>query len=266
MCGTETCATGSWSNIRLVDQSSSSSVDASLDMGPLYRPDATSDAQATVSGHANSITVPVSIAFSVAGAVALAVLFALCRRRRRRRRRHQQSAPDPQHDGAPYHVLESPATTPPSSATSSNWPPVASSETSRRTASAYYHQASPHITPPPLVRRAASHRSPEMVQTQTYIADAPRNLPIASPLSPAASLPLLPPLPPPLPPRRRIRATTFSDVAHDDLPPYIDPIDEALASDSPLSPESGNAETQPNALSPPAYDDIATPGSVEMRP
>ncbi|KAJ2818742.1 hypothetical protein FBU31_005768, partial [Coemansia sp. 'formosensis'] len=41
-------------------------------------------------------------------------------------------------------------------------------------------------------------------------------------------------VPPPLPPRtfQRERADTFSDIPHDDLPPYIDPIEEAMSANS----------------------------------
>ncbi|KAJ2457840.1 hypothetical protein GGF42_002434 [Coemansia sp. RSA 2424] len=88
---------------------------------------------------------------------------------------------------------------------------------------------------------------------------------------PAATRPRPPPPPPrlraapPLPPRvlPRERADTFSDIPHDDLPPYVDPIEEAMSatrSESEASAAPAPASQQP---CPPPYHvvDISAPAT-----
>ncbi|KAJ2790184.1 hypothetical protein H4R21_006566 [Coemansia helicoidea] len=92
-----------------------------------------------------------------------------------------------------------------------------------------------------------------MAQIQAHASDSPRSL--RRPRSPAAP-PQLPSWP---------HAVALGDARHDDLPPYVDPIDEAIASDTPLSHGSDHDLSQPDIQCPPPYDTIATPDRAEIR-
>ncbi|KAJ2064880.1 hypothetical protein GGI17_000687 [Coemansia sp. S146] len=74
-----------------------------------------------------------------------------------------------------------------------------------------------------------------------------------------------PRVPPPLPPRMlpRERADTFSDIPHDDLPPYVDPIEEAMSASS--EAEASTTPAPSHQPCPPPYHIVEIPEPAEAR-
>ncbi|KAJ2744265.1 hypothetical protein GGI20_003096 [Coemansia sp. BCRC 34301] len=72
-----------------------------------------------------------------------------------------------------------------------------------------------------------------------------------------------PPPPPPLPPRvfPRERADTFSDIPQDDLPPYVDPIEEAMSAGSEADASAAPAPSQQPCPPPYHVVDMSVPAT-----
>ncbi|KAJ2864206.1 hypothetical protein GGH94_003070 [Coemansia aciculifera] len=93
-----------------------------------------------------------------------------------------------------------------------------------------------------------------------------RHRPPPPPPPPPPPLPASPPrVPPPLPPRMfpRERADTFSDIPHDDLPPYVDPIEEAMSANS--EAEASTTPAPSHQPCPPPYHIVEMPEPPETR-
>ncbi|KAJ2715453.1 hypothetical protein H4R19_001196 [Coemansia spiralis] len=256
LCGSVHCATESWDSIRFGSWSADDGLDTSL-LSSSY---SSSVASSPGGGQSKSLATTLSIVLSIVGAVVLTALFTLYYHRRRRRRQRQQRPVLEllDDDNAPYLPLDSAGITPPSTGPPSDGPPDRTRDVaSHRTDSARPGQPDPDMPPPPLHRRTAGPRPPEMAQLPAPAPGSPHSLVVASMLARDA--------PPPLPRRPRPRATTLGDAPHDDLPPYVDPIEEALAGDTPLSPDSDDAALQPDIQSPPPYYTIATPDRAVFR-
>ncbi|KAJ2356543.1 hypothetical protein IWW50_002645 [Coemansia erecta] len=262
LCGTEACNSNTWNNFRLIDRTSISDdgSDAS-DLGPLYRPQTTSneeyvDEAAVHDKHTNRVALPIAVAIPVAAVIAFIVLFSVYRRRRRRT---QEKHGNDDGERGPYGLLDSGEPSPAASETFQyNHQPIAQRLDSHLTTASNRTSLFTATTPPPpLPYRRSTH--------MRHI-DAPRPRPRSfdAPAAQAAEPePPLSPLPIPQPEAQRIRANTFSDVSADDLPPYIDPIEEAMATSRPASLQE-RRHSRATMQSPPPYDTLTLPERAQL--
>ncbi|KAJ2160385.1 hypothetical protein GGF46_002275 [Coemansia sp. RSA 552] len=269
LCGTGTCEPEPWNNFRLADRPTFTSDSESTDLGPLYRPTSPSedDFDDGVSSRP-AYVLPVAIAIPLAVVVAFAVLFTIYRHNKKVRQKRLDD------DRGPYGQLDSGQSSPAISA-----PTIerlnSSSGTTDPSNRASVFSARTLQTPPPVGPRPPELSRANVSSTySTYSsAAASVNVPVANLLSPTE-----PTRPPSIRPpahdhvqqlqqlqQQRVRANTFSDVPSDELPPYIDPIQEAMA-DSDHSPDTPHS-SEPHAgmLSPPPYDTITLPERAETQ-
>ncbi|KAJ1816447.1 hypothetical protein LPJ75_002019 [Coemansia sp. RSA 2598] len=125
----------------------------------------------------------------------------------------------------------------------------------------------PPPPPPPLPRRAQSdHISQRQYQHQHQLQNDPPPLPHRN-ISYQSLAPPLPPraheLPPSLPPRDR--SNTFSDIPADDLPPYVDPIEEAMAAANSGDGDGNGDGTGPAADLAPASASATASASASLQ-
>ncbi|KAJ2116250.1 hypothetical protein IW146_001669 [Coemansia sp. RSA 922] len=106
----------------------------------------------------------------------------------------------------------------------------------------------------------ASSGTEDSQLTVPMVAAMPRHRPPPPPPPPAQ-----PRVPPPLPPRifPRERADTFSDIPHDDLPPYVDPIEEAMSANA--EAEASTTPAPSHQPCPPPYHIVEIPEPVGTR-
>ncbi|KAJ2808003.1 hypothetical protein H4R20_001049 [Coemansia guatemalensis] len=281
LCGTEPCMTNTWNNVRFVDRTSSTD---STDLGPLYRPDSDSEGSPSDNkaadmdesqdneDHDHISTLPIAIAVPLAVLIIAVVVFVFWRKRRKSNQRNRQR-------GSSYGQLESGGSTPTAlvAADSSQRHSVTrhSSFGNQRRSNQTYRNSGLSLRPSDV------YESGEMVQVHS----PQPTLHSPPPLPPADTR--LPPVrsntrrrrtppPPPLPPAmsQRQRGNTFSDIPPDDLPPYIDPIEEAMAAgsgtsstvDATLSPhEHDESSHDDNLQSPPPYHTLSVPSRAHVR-
>ncbi|KAJ2132295.1 hypothetical protein IW139_003161 [Coemansia sp. RSA 353] len=253
LCGTESCDPNSWNN-RFLDRTSRSSDDEGIsDLGPLYRPQTTTeeyiDEAIAHDRHTNQYALPIAVAIPIAAVIAFIVLFSLYRRKRRERQKQIDEG-----ERGPYGQLDSGEPSPATSETFEyNQQPIARRLNSHVTASSNRTSVFTAATPPLPYRRSTNLRymdvRPQSVDVPVRVAEP------ESPLQP----------PPTIQPEvQRIRANTFSDIPPDDLPPYVDPIEEAMAdTDRPTSLHLAR-QSQETLHGPPPYDTITIPDRVQL--
>ncbi|KAJ1996034.1 hypothetical protein GGI25_000573 [Coemansia spiralis] len=303
LCGSVPCPPKSINNVRLMDHPTDSIIENSDNIfDPFYHPESSPSPTASPTSDSNSNSVNnnahmamnnnqqvlekpnsnlsrnIGIGISLTIAVLAFTIFCFVRRYKRRRRHLQLSDPDMQSDNSDGNP--SPLITPvPTNHASSEGHRLGAIESppSRHTTMHRYHSdhststmdMSPFASPPPLPSRANSR--PEMAQLHRSsrfdpsIARPP--LPLRAASHSASQAYNYYPQPPPLVRQSaRQRTNTFSDIPADDLPPYVDPIEEALSSangmdtETTQSPHPTPTESQSN---PPPYHAIATPSRAE---
>ncbi|KAJ1833254.1 hypothetical protein LPJ63_002904 [Coemansia sp. RSA 2711] len=270
LCGTAPCDADMWNNFRLIDRSSvSSEDDGSTDLGPLYRPQTTAeesvDEALAHDKHTNRYALPIAVAIPVAAVLAFVVLYSVYRRNRRAKHHKEQGGDE---ERGPYGQLDSGEPSPATSETFDyNHQPIARRMDSSNTAGSNRTSLFTAATPPPLPYRGSSHyrhsttppplppRSPDAVQPP---ADMPRSPALRTEPDPRFQAALEPAG------AQRIRANTFSDVPSDDLPPYVDPIDEALAAASRPASLDDDRLSRRATQSPPPYDTITLPDRAQL--
>ncbi|KAJ1858766.1 hypothetical protein GGF49_000552 [Coemansia sp. RSA 1853] len=252
LCGTASCDPNSWNN-RFLDRTSRSSDDEDIsDLGPLYRPQTTTDEEYVDEAlvhdrHTNQYALPIAVAIPVAAVIAFIVLFSLYRRKRRERQKQID-----ENERGPYGQLDSGEPSPATSETFEyNQQPIARRLDSHVTASSNRTSVFTAATPPLPYRRSTNLRYMD-VRPQSFVVPVQ----VAEPEEP---------LPPPtIPDVQRIRANTFSDIPPDDLPPYVDPIEEAMADTERPTSLLLARQSQETLHGPPPYDTITIPDRVQL--
>ncbi|KAI9470172.1 hypothetical protein LPJ78_002637 [Coemansia sp. RSA 989] len=261
LCGTESCDPNTWNGFRLIDRTTQSSDGSdATDLGPLYRPQtSTTDEQVDEDlaheKRTNKFATPIAIAIPLAAVIAFVVLFSLYRRKRRAK----QKASEGSDNAGPYGQLESGGTSPATSETFNyNHQPIARLTSHATTGSNRTSMFTAATPPPPLPYRRSAHHETSRPQS---LGPAYSPLSMNAQAQTAEAEAPLPEQPPPAHTAERIRANTFSDVPSDDLPPYVDPIEEAMA-EAGSRPASlhDNRHSQITMQSPPPYDTITLPG------
>ncbi|KAJ2850081.1 hypothetical protein IWW36_002186 [Coemansia brasiliensis] len=266
LCGTESCDPNTWNNFRLIDRTTQSSDDSgATDLGPLYRPQTSSsdeyvDEDLAHEKRTNKYATPIAIAIPLAAVIAFIVLFSLYQRKRRAK----QKASENEENSGPYGQLDSGDPSPTTSETFNyNHQPISRRLTSHATTGSNRTSMFTVATPPPPLpyRRSAHHHDVSRPQSLGPVYYSPLNLNAPAQVQTAENEAPLPEQPPPVHTTERIRANTFSDVPSDDLPPYVDPIEEAMA-EAGSRPASlhENRHSQRIMQSPPPYDTITLPG------
>ncbi|PIA14758.1 hypothetical protein COEREDRAFT_10025 [Coemansia reversa NRRL 1564] len=283
LCGTDACMSNTWNNVRFVDQTTSTD---NTDLGPLYRPDSTNDdsfsdkkaadMENTENQEDNEHTniIPIAIAVPLAAAVLAVVGFVLYWRKRKKRN------PSSHHPGSSYGQLESGGTTPTSlvTADSSQRFPVARHSSLGRRSNQNYRSSglSSRLSNVDEVGEMQQVHIPQQVShlPPPLPSDSTRMPPMRSNTHRRRSPPPPPPPPPPSAMLQRHRGNTFSDIPPDDLPPYIDPIEEAMAATSGTSsPASATVPSHEHEeslhddhrQSPPPYHTLSVPSRAHIR-
>ncbi|KAJ2451288.1 hypothetical protein EV183_003697 [Coemansia sp. RSA 2336] len=264
LCGTDSCDPNTWNGLRLMDRTTLSSDDSdATDLGPLYRPQTSTteeqvDEDLAHEKRTNKFATPIAIAIPLAAVIAFIIWFSLYRRKRRAK----QKASEGGDDAGPYGQLESGDTSPATSETFNyNQQPITrltSHTTAGSNRTSMFTVATP---PPPLPYRRSAHHEASRPQSLGPVYYSPLNMNAPAQAQTAEAEAPLPEQPQPAHTTERIRTNTFSDVPSDDLPPYVDPIEEAMA-ETGSRPASlhDHRHSQTTMQSPPPYDTITLPG------